>query len=72
MEHQQDKPPRLTIKGIGKLAEEYHTSYKTMKKLLLKVPQLQVENRSVRDYSPKEVEMIYNHLGVPDGEYDEK
>lgn len=71
MQHS-DKLPKLTLKGIGRLAEEYETSYKTMKKMLLTVPNLEVKNRKVRDYSPKEVEMIYQHLGVPGAEFDEE
>lgn len=72
MRQHQGNTPKLVLKSIGKLAEEYETSYKTMKKMLHGVPSLQVEKRKVRDYSPKEVEMIYKHLGVPGDEFEEK
>lgn len=72
MRHRQDNTPKLIVKSIGRLADEYQTSYKTMKKMLLTVPHLQVKNRVVRDYSPKEVEMIYGHLGVPGDDFEGK
>jgi hypothetical protein len=62
---------KLVRKNLTQLKDEYETSYKTMKKMLLTVPDLEVHNRKVRDYSPKEVEMIYNHLGVPGSEFEE-
>ncbi|KAB2914908.1 MAG: DUF4248 domain-containing protein [Bacteroidetes bacterium] len=62
---------KLVRKNITQLKDEYETSYKTMIKMLLTVPNLKVKNRKVRDYSPKEVEMIYSHLGVPGKEFDE-
>lgn len=63
---------KLIRKNLTQLKDEYETSYKTMRKMLLTVPNLEVKNRKVRDYSPKEVEMIYNHLGVPGAEFDEE
>lgn len=63
---------KLVRKNLTQLKDEYETSYKTMIKMLLTVPYLEVKNRKVRDYSPKEVEMIYKHLGVPGAEYDEE
>ncbi|MGV3597297.1 MAG: hypothetical protein ACO1PI_05465 [Bacteroidota bacterium] len=62
---------KLVRKNLTQLKDEYETSYKTMKKMLLTVPDLEVHNRKVRDYSPKEVEMIYHHLGVPGVEFEE-
>lgn len=63
---------KLVRKNLTQLKDEYETSYKTMKKMLLTVPDLEVHNRKVRDYSPKEVEMIYNHLGVPGSEFEDE
>ncbi len=63
---------KLIRKNLTQLKDEYETSYKTMRKMLLTVPNLEVKNRKVRDYSPKEVEMIYSHLGVPGAEFDEE
>ncbi len=36
--------------------------------MLRKVPDLKVDNRDIREFTPKEVEKIYRHLGVA-GDY---
>lgn len=61
----------LVSKNLTILKNEYGVSEPTMKKWLRKVPNLQVDNRGTKDYTPKEVEMIYRHLGVPNSEFSE-
>lgn len=61
----------LVSKNLSTLKNEYEVSEKVMKKWLLKVPHLQVDDRDTKDYTPKEVEMIYKHLGVPGKEFEE-
>ncbi len=39
--------------------------------MLRKVPDLKVDNRDIREFTPKEVEKIYRHLGVS-GEFFEE
>lgn len=60
----------LVSKNLSTLMNEYRVSSHTMKKWLRKIPNLSVDNRDTREYTPKEVEMIYKHLGVPDGEFE--
>ncbi|KAB2917303.1 MAG: DUF4248 domain-containing protein [Bacteroidetes bacterium] len=62
---------KLVSKNLSTLKDEYGVSEPTMKKWLRKVPNLLVDKRSTKDYTPKEVEMIYRHLGVPGIEYEE-
>lgn len=62
---------KLNCKNLSTLKDEYGVSEPTMKKWLRKVPNLQVDNRDTKDYTPKEVEMIYRHLGVPNSEFSE-
>ena len=62
---------KLEGKNLSILTAEYRVSARTMKKWLRKVPGLVVDNRETREYTPKEVEMIYNHLGAPGVAYDE-
>lgn len=61
---------KLVSKNLSTLADEYGVSANTMKKWLRKVPNLQVDKRNTKDYTPKEAEMIYRHLGVPGMEFD--
>lgn len=56
--------PLLTCKTFAQLRKEYGVSHPTMKKLLKKVPDLVVDNRELKEFTPKEVAMIYRHLGV--------
>lgn len=56
---------KLEGKNLSILTAEYKVSRRTMKKWLRKVPDLVVDNRETREYTPKEVEMIYRHLGAP-------
>lgn len=56
--------PILRCKTLKQLKNEYGISVETLKKMLRKVPDLEVDNRNVREFSPKEVEKIYRHLGV--------
>lgn len=60
---------KLVSKNLSVLMGEYKVSAHTMKKWLRKIPDLSVDNRDTREYTPKEVEMIYKHLGVPGGEF---
>ncbi len=60
---------RLTSKNLSTLAAEYRVSQHTMKKWLRLVEGLTVEGRTTRDYTPKEVELIYLHLGVPNSDF---
>lgn len=62
---------KLVSKNLTILKAEYGVSEPTMKKWLRKVPNLQVDERDTKDYTPKEVEMIYRHLGVPNSEFSE-
>jgi len=55
---------KLACKTLTQLKNEYGVSVKTLKKMLRKVPDLKVDNRDIREFSPKEVEKIYRHLGV--------
>lgn len=61
----------LVSKNLSTLKDEYKVSSHTMKKWLRKIPHLSVDNRETREYTPKEVEMIYKHLGVPGGEFED-
>lgn len=61
---------KLVSKNLSVLMNEYRVSSHTMKKWLRKVPDLLVDNRDTREYTPKEVEMIYKHLGVPGEEFE--
>lgn len=54
----------LACKTLAQLKTEYGVSVKTLKKMLRKVPDLEVDNRDIREFTPKEVEKIYRHLGV--------
>ena len=45
------------------LQNAYGVCYKTMRKWLRSVPHL--ETRYVREYNPKQVKMIIEHLGEP-------
>jgi hypothetical protein len=47
------------------LAKRYGVSVETLKKWLVKVPHLVVD-RSVRVFTPRQVEQIFDHLGKPD------
>lgn len=67
----ENNKPVLTCKTLTQLKNEYGISVETLKKMLRKVPDLEVDNRGVREFSPKEVEKIYRHLGVS-GEYFEE
>lgn len=60
----------IKSKNLGILANEYGISEPTMKKWLRKVPYLEVDGRDTKDYTPKEVEMIYRHLGVAGSEFE--
>lgn len=62
---------KLQSKNLSVLKNEYGVSVKTLKKWLHKIPDLKVDGRDTRDYTPKEVGMIYRHLGIPDGEFEE-
>ena len=62
---------KLACKTLTQLKNEYGVSVKTLKKMLRKVPDLKVDNRDIREFSPKEVEKIYRHLGIA-GEYFEE
>jgi hypothetical protein len=60
----------LVSKNLSTLMGEYEgVGSQVMKKWLRKIPDLSVDNRDTREYTPKEVEMIYKHLGVPGGEF---
>ncbi|KAB2915144.1 MAG: DUF4248 domain-containing protein [Bacteroidetes bacterium] len=63
---------KLVSKNLSTLAAEYGVSLHTMRKWLLLINGLKVEGRTTRDYTPKEVEIIYNHLGVPNCDYDQQ
>ncbi len=67
----ENNKPVLTCKTLTQLKDEYGISVKTLKKMLRKVPDLEVDNRDIREFTPKEVEKIYRHLGVS-GEYFEE
>ena len=60
----ENNKPVLMCKTLTQLKNEYGISVETLKKMLRKVPDLEVDNRDVREFSPKEVEKIYRHLGV--------
>ncbi|MGV3597128.1 MAG: hypothetical protein ACO1PI_04620 [Bacteroidota bacterium] len=62
----------LVSKNLSTLKDEYMVSEKVMKKWLRKVPNLQVDERDTKDYTPKEIELIYKHLGVPGKEFEEQ
>ena len=62
---------KLACKTLTQLKNEYGVSVKTLKKMLRKVPDLKVDNRDIREFSPKEVEKIYRHLGVAGEEFEE-
>ncbi|KAB2912959.1 hypothetical protein QQ054_13115 [Oscillatoria amoena NRMC-F 0135] len=61
---------KLVSKNLSTLKSEYGVSEPTMKKWLRQVPNLKVDKRETKDYTPKELEMIYKHLGVPGGEFE--
>ncbi|MDL5051888.1 hypothetical protein QQ054_38440 [Oscillatoria amoena NRMC-F 0135] len=61
----------LVSKNLKTLAAEYGVSDKTMKKWLRSIPNLQVDNRKAKNYTPKEISMIYKHLGVSGSEFSE-
>lgn len=63
---------KLESKNLSMLKNEYGVSLHTIKKWLRKVPNLEIDNRDTREFTPKEVEMIYKHLGVPGAEFDEE
>lgn len=63
---------KLECKNLSVLKNEYKVSSRTLKKWLRKVPDLIVDNRDTREYTPKEVEQIYKHLGTPGVEYEEE
>ncbi len=67
----ENNKPVLTCKTLTQLKNEYGISVETLKKMLRKIPDLEVDNRDVREFNPKEVEKIYRHLGVS-GEYFEE
>jgi len=62
---------KLDCKTMTVLKNEYGVSLPTMKKLLKMVPDLQVESRETRSFSPKEVRMIYSHLGAPGEDWED-
>ncbi len=62
---------KLESKNLSVLMLEYKVSSHTMKKWLRKIPNLEVDNRDTREYTPKEVEQIYKHLGTPGVEFEE-
>lgn len=61
---------KISSKNLSTLAAEYGVSKPTMRKWLKKVPNLNVENRDTKDYTPKEIRLIYEHLGVSGEPFD--
>lgn len=53
----------MTVKSKKDLKNEYKISYVTLKKWLDKIPGLINSNKKY--FTPKEVDLIYNHLGEP-------
>lgn len=53
------------MKTRRQLAREYGVSYDTLNKWLAKVPGLTLEKYQCL-LSPKQLELIYNHLGEPE------
>ncbi len=59
--------PKINYKSIDRLdlQDLYGVNYKTFRLWLRSVPNLDV--RYVRIFNPKQVKMIFDHLGEPDG-----
>ena len=55
---------RATTASKTQLAIQYKVSYNTFIKWLRMIPELEI-NRKTRLLTPKQVQMIYNHLGEP-------
>ena len=57
----------LMMKTYSKtqLARKYGISYNTFKKWLIAIPEIKIEPAK-RLLTPKEIDIIYNHYGIPD------
>ncbi len=58
------QPTRLSTENMRSLCGKYNVSYKTLKKKLIGVPGLVLQPYQTTFY-PKQVELIYLHLGLP-------